>query len=552
MRPQTASTFVATARWSIQPAAATPASAYGRAAAYRRISTLPRTSQVSSTRTSLPSTSTPSSQRFLRSEFLPQDVLFRTSSAYARHFSSRPALYEQAQKQKDVKDQEPDPTKSTTSEGSTSEQAAGDQAKKEGEEAKEKKDGEEEAGEQKEGEEGQKKEKKDAPPPPPHGDKTPWQVFTETLKQEFQASKDWNEGTKQLGGALHDFQQNPNVQKAGQISEAAKTKTTEALKATASAVGHGAAWTWDTMPVKGVRAAARVTGTGLEYATRPVRQTKAFQAVKETIDDGSSSRYGGWVEKEERRKRRELRELNELQRTGGKPLGPMEEDPNAGTNVTLHKDAKYKEVWREWKDNSKLAQGFFNMKTVYRESDNAIIETARSISDRITGFFAENETAMVIKRFREMDPNFQMEPFLTEMREYILPEVLDAYVKGDIAVLKEWLSAAQYSVYAALMQQYQAAGLKSDGKIVDIRGVDVLNAKLLEPGEIPVFILTCRTQEVHVYRNAKSGELASGMDDKVQQVTYAIGVTRIPEDVNNPETRGWRLIELQKSARDYY
>ena len=192
------------------------------------------------------------------------------------------------------------------------------------------------------------------------------------------------------------------------------------------------------------------------------------------------------------------------------------------------------------------------MKTVYNESDNAIIQTARSISDRITGFFAENETAMVIKRFREMDPNFQMEPFLTEMREYILPEVLDAYVKGDIAVLKEWLSAAQYSVYAALMQQYQAAGLKSDGKIVDIRGVDVLNAKLLEPGEIHVFILTCRTQEVHVYRNAKSGELASGMDDKVQQVTYAIGVTRIPEDVNNPETRGWRLIELQKSARDYY
>ena len=192
------------------------------------------------------------------------------------------------------------------------------------------------------------------------------------------------------------------------------------------------------------------------------------------------------------------------------------------------------------------------MKTVYRESENPLIETARSITDRITGFFAENETAMVIKRFREMDPNFQMEPFLTEMREYILPEVLDAYVKGDIAVLKEWLSAAQYSVYAALMQQYQAAGLKSDGKIVDIRGVDVLNAKLLEPGEIPVFILTCRTQEVHVYRNAKSGELASGVDDKVQQVTYAIGVTRIPEDVNNPETRGWRLIELQKSARDYY
>jgi len=225
---------------------------------------------------------------------------------------------------------------------------------------------------------------------------------------------------------------------------------------------------------------------------------------------------------------------------------------SAGTNVTLHKDARYKEIWRDFKDNSPLMRRFTNMKDVYNESENPLISTARSISDRITGFFAENETAMVIKKFREMEPNFQLEPFLTEMREYILPEVLDAYVKGDTEVLKLWLSAAQYQVYAALMQQYTTAGLKSDGRIVDIRNVDILNAKLLEPGEIPVFIITCRTQEVHTYRNAKTGELAAGMDDKVQQVTYAIGVTRIPEDVSNPETRGWRFIELQKSARDYY
>jgi len=28
-------------------------------------------------------------------------------------------------------------------------------------------------------------------------------------------------------------------------------------------------------------------------------------------------------------------------------------------------------------------------------------------------------------------------------------------------------------------------------------------------------------------------------------------VTRIPEDVSKMETHGWRLIELQKSARDF-
>lgn len=197
-----------------------------------------------------------------------------------------------------------------------------------------------------------------------------------------------------------------------------------------------------------------------------------------------------------------------------------------------------------------MMQSLFSLKSSYKESENPLISTARSVTDRIAGFFAENETAMVIKKFREMDPAFQVEPFLREMREYILPEVLDAYVKGDTQTLKLWLSAAQYQVYAALAQQYTTAGLKSDGRILDIRHVDILSARMLE-NDIPVFIITCRTQEVHVYRNAKTNDLAAGMEDKVQLVTYAIGVTRIGEDVNNPETRGWRLIELQKSARDY-
>ncbi|ORY09098.1 hypothetical protein BCR34DRAFT_487886 [Clohesyomyces aquaticus] len=569
MRPPSASTLSARARWgNTQSVAASPSAIHGRAAAYRRLSTTSLASRACSTNRQTLTSQNPPSPQFLvlRSAFLPREILHSSSSASTRQFHSSSRLLQQAQKRADdsVKEKAPEPESATkpssTAEGATRDKPT-ENAEKEGE-PQEQKAGEEEAGEKKEGEEEgeQGKKKETPPPPPPHGDKTPWQVFTETLKNEFQASKEWNESTKQLSAGVNDFTQNPRVQKArttyNQVTDAAATKTTEALKTTGRAIGSTAAWTWDTAPVKGVRKVASVTGAGLEHVTRPVRQSKAFQAVKETVDDGSSSRYGGWVEKEERRKRRELRELkelNELQRSGGhRPTGPMEEDPDAGTNVTLHKDAKYKEIWREFKDSSRLMQGLFNMQSVYKESENPLISTARSISDRITGFFAENETAMVIKKFREMDPNFQLEPFLTEMREYILPEVLDAYVKGDVETLKLWLSAAQYSVYAALMQQYTTAGLKSDGRIVDIRNVDILSARLLEPGEVPVFIVTCRTQEVHVYRNAKSGDLAAGMDDKVQQVTYAIGVTRIPEDVNNPETRGWRLIELQKSARDYY
>ncbi|KAK7744981.1 protein translocase subunit [Cytospora paraplurivora] len=478
----------------------------------------------------------------LRSQFLP-DTIRRAalSQSQARSFHISP------QTQQDVKSDTKPETKSKT-DGSAKAESSEEQSQK-SEESQETAGDKKGEGEN-EGEQKQEK-KEDLPPPPPHGDKTPWQVFMETMQTEFKASKEWNDSTKQLAQGATEFVESESVRKAREAYEkttGAVTSTAgKVLKETAGAVGKGAAWTWDTSVMKGVRKTTNVTAEALDKATKPIRDTEAYKSVKSVIDDGSSSRYGGWVEKEERRKARELWE----QQNGGRAHEVLEEDPNAGTNVTVHKDAQWKEAWSNFKDQNKFVQGLFGMKEVYNESENPLILTARSITDRVAGFFAENETAMVIKKFRSMDPAFQVEPFLRELREYILPEVLDAYVKGDVQTLKLWLSEAQYSVYEALTKQYLQAGLKSDGRILDIRHVDILKARMLEPGEIPVFIITCRTQEVHVYRNAKTNQLAAGMEDKVQLVTYAIGVTRTPDDVNNPETRGWRLIEMQKSAREY-
>ena len=111
-------------------------------------------------------------------------------------------------------------------------------------------------------------------------------------------------------------------------SSAVSSTTANVLKTTAGAVGKGAAWTWETPVVKGVRSTVNATGSLIEKGTRPIRETEAYKNVKNVIDDGSSSRYGGWVEKDERRKARELREQQEAAATGGS--GKMEvpkEDP---------------------------------------------------------------------------------------------------------------------------------------------------------------------------------------------------------------------------------
>lgn len=244
--------------------------------------------------------------------FVPFASLIFQPSGRSLH-TFRP-LYQQKPVQDDVKE----PPKTEGEEKKTSDTEG------------EKKEGEAEGETKKEDGEGKDEKKEKPPPPPPHGDKTPWQVFTETLRTEFKASKEWNESTKQLASSAQEFTESESVRKARAAYDAtagaATTKGAQAIKTGARAIGQGAAWTWDTNVVQGVRKGVNAAGRGIEKATRPVRETKAFKEVKEAIDDGSSSRYGGWTEKEERRKRREARELKDI-KEGRRPLEKMEEDP---------------------------------------------------------------------------------------------------------------------------------------------------------------------------------------------------------------------------------
>lgn len=193
----------------------------------------------------------------------------------------------------------------------------------------EKKDGKEQK--EKKSEEGEQKEKEeDLPPPPPHGDKTPWQVFTETMQSEFKASKEWNESTKQLSDSSHQFMESERVRKLREgystTTSAVSDTAGKVLKTSATVIGKGAEWTWDTSVMKGIRKGANVTGEALDKATKPIRETEAYKNVKEVIDDGSSSKYGGWVEKEERKKAREAREKRRAAENGGSN-DPLVENP---------------------------------------------------------------------------------------------------------------------------------------------------------------------------------------------------------------------------------
>lgn len=66
----------------------------------------------------------------------------------------------------------------------------------------------------------------------------------------------------------------------------------------------------------------------------------------------------------------------------------------------------------------------------------------RSVTSTIASWFDENETAQVMRMMKALDPTFTMESFERELREYIVPEVVDAYLSADQESLRAWCGEA--------------------------------------------------------------------------------------------------------------
>lgn len=139
----------------------------------------------------------------------------------------------------------------------------------------------------------------------------------------------------------------------------------------------------------------------------------------------------------------------------------------------------------------------------YQESDNPFVVMSRTVTNTVGRIFDETETAKVTRWVRDMDPTFTQESFLRELREYIVPELVDAYVNADQPTLRQWCSEAvrlggpyplffcffhslrgtsfahhclhsqTFNVLVATLQGSIGPSLMSESRVLDIRNLDV-------------------------------------------------------------------------------
>lgn len=98
------------------------------------------------------------------------------------------------------------------------------------------------------------------------------------------------------------------------------------------------------------------------------------------------------------------------------------------------------------KETNPILRRLVSLREAYDESENPVVASMRSVTSTIGTWFDENETAQVMRLMKALDPTFNKETFERELREYIVPEVVDAYLSADQEALREWCSEAVSTV----------------------------------------------------------------------------------------------------------
>lgn len=374
--------------------------------------------------------------------------------------------------------------------------------------------------------------------------KSPMQVFAETFRKEWKKSTELTDQIKQLKSATDELGESEAFKRAKDAYATAQKgsgKLGEGVQKTAKVVGDVAYKAWESPVGQAVKKTAETTAEVVDKVVEPVTKTKAYKDVSEVFNEGSSS-YGLYESKEERLKRRE----KELAKKP-KLVKKNDEAGNALVATDVKPTSSFKENLKI-KPNSSIGKLLLILREKWEEAENPLLVLIRTILNKIGGLFAETEAAKVVKQFRELDPNFTSFAFQKQLREYIVPELVEAYIQGDEKVLKTWLSEAPFNIYAARQKQLRDQGIFSDGKILDIRGVDIVTYKILEPNNIPVMVIGARVQEINLYRKFKTGELVAGSDEDILISSYAMVITRIPEEMDNKETEGWKVLEFVRGG----
>ncbi|XP_050666945.1 mitochondrial import inner membrane translocase subunit TIM44 [Leptidea sinapis] len=215
--------------------------------------------------------------------------------------------------------------------------------------------------------------------------------------------------------------------------------------------------------------------------------------------------------------------------------------------VELHKDSKFYQQWEDFKNNNQYVNKVLDWKIKYEESNNPLVKGTRFVTEKMSSLFGnmfeKTELSKTLTEICKIDPNFTAQKFLEDCANDIIPNILEAMVRGDLDILKDWCYEGVFNLLATPIKQCKQLGYQLDSKILDIENIELVMGKMMDQG--PVLVITFQSQQIMCVRDGKN-KVIEGDPDKVMRVNYVWVLCRDPQELN-PKA-AWRLLELSANS----
>ena len=149
--------------------------------------------------------------------------------------------------------------------------------------------------------------------------------------------------------------------------------------------------------------------------------------------------------------------------------------------------------------------------------------------------FAESERARAMRIIRQRDAGFDMVRFLLGVKADI-PEVLQAYLTGDSAVLEKHCSKEMVERLSGQFAYLTQDGQIPDSTILDTGEIELMDVKILE--NEPLVVLRFSVQQINCSRD-KFGNVVEGAPDDVQRVYYLWALQQDSQGIVDETGKFW-------------
>ena len=179
--------------------------------------------------------------------------------------------------------------------------------------------------------------------------------------------------------------------------------------------------------------------------------------------------------------------------------GPGEGDPSAGAVVV-----RPPSFWEK-----------------FSNQESPLFNRLRGMMDGAGGsvgdFFGETEQAEALALLREQRPDFKQEAFLEHIYDDLGPQVIAAYLKGDLDVLREHTRDQAFAILNSSVQERITRQVRMDERILHFSEPELESIKIING--LPTVIVSFETHQLYCIRNAM-GKVEEGDEDDIRAFHY--------------------------------